>query len=421
MKPTRNYPLLLAGQFLSAFADNAILAVLVGQLTYWQQAGRLSGAALRTDSALLNTMMFIPYILLASVAGFLNDRHPKTAWLTGGNAIKLVGVGFCVIGVWQGFWVQGVGYFVIGVGAAFYGPAKYGLLPEIVVRERLVRANGMVELLTLAAILTGAIGGAAMADVWRDQVQWSLAGVAAIYAGSLLMNLAMTRTPSNPALKFGPSMKAFARHARDLYAAPRLGRVFFGTALFWFCGAATKINFQAWGIERLHFTSNTRIALLGLWLSVGLMIGSLLAGALLRVGDLRATRWLAFGLAGVIGSLVVVDDTPFWRLPAVAFRGLEVSLPLAAILAAVGIVGGLFLIPLNAALQAESPPAGLGKTIAVQNLTDNIGMSLAALFCAKAPDLRLSPSMVFGGLAVAVAAGALAFRFPIAPQERKNP
>ena len=60
---------------------------------------------------------------------------------------------------------QGLGYLIVGVGACLYSPAKYGILPEIVQQERLVKANGAVEFLTLVAILTGNIGGAPMIDV----------------------------------------------------------------------------------------------------------------------------------------------------------------------------------------------------------------------------------------------------------------
>lgn len=76
---SRNYPLLLAGQFLGAFGDNAILAVIVGQLTYLNHAGTLSDAGLRTASTLYTSLLFIPYVLLAPLAGHLNDRHARPA------------------------------------------------------------------------------------------------------------------------------------------------------------------------------------------------------------------------------------------------------------------------------------------------------------------------------------------------------
>ena len=163
---SRNFPLLLAGQFLGAFGDNAILAVIVGQLTYLQKSGAITAAELRTSNTLYTSLLFLPYVLLAPLAGYLNDRFAKTSWLTGGNALKVLGTGVCTLSVWYGPTWQGLGYLLVGVGACFYGPAKYGILPEILPRDRLVKANGLVELLTLVAILGGAIAGSVLADVF---------------------------------------------------------------------------------------------------------------------------------------------------------------------------------------------------------------------------------------------------------------
>lgn len=404
MKPNRNYPLLLAGQFLGAFGDNAILAVIVGQLTYLQKAGTITAAELRTSNTIYTSLLFVPYVLLAPLAGYLNDRYAKTAWLTGGNALKLLGTGLCALSVSHGAAWQGIGYLLVGVGACFYGPAKYGILPEILPREHLVKANGMVELLTLVAILGGAIGGSVLADVFKDRVLVSYGVVGAIFAAALFLNFLMTPTAHKPDVRLGRSVGEFSGHLRDLLRSPRLGRVLIGTALFWVCGAAMKINFQPWGLEVLHLPDNTQIALLGLWLSVGVMGGSLLAGQLHRVGDLRRTQRYGFALAGMLALLWSVDSLGFWRSPVVQLGPLHLVVPVVLLLVAAGVAAGLFLIPLNAALQAESDPARLGKTIAVQNLFDNIGMLVAGLFVFASVKGGLSSSGVFLGLAFGVSA-----------------
>ncbi len=404
MKPNRNYPLLLAGQFLGAFGDNAILAVIVGQLTYLAQAGAISATQLRTSNTVYTSLLFIPYVLLAPLAGYLNDRHAKTTWLTGGNLLKLLGTGLCALSVWSGPGWQAAGYLLVGVGACVYGPAKYGILPEILPRERLVKANGMVELLTLVAILGGAIAGAVLADRFKDRVLVSFGVVGLIFAAATLLNFLMEPTPARPDVRLAASVTAFGGHLRDLFSTPRLARVLIGTALFWVCGAALKINFQPWGLEVLHLPDNTQIALLGLWLSVGVMAGSLLAGQLHRVGDLRGTRLYGFVLAGMLALLWTVESFAFWRTPVVHLGPLHLVVPVVLLLVATGVTAGLFLIPLNAALQAESDQAKLGKTIAVQNLGDNLGMLLAGAYVFAGVKAGLSASGVFLGLAVGVAA-----------------
>jgi LPLT family lysophospholipid transporter-like MFS transporter len=401
MKRTRDYSLLLTSQFFSAFGDNAVLAVIVGQLTYLQQDGSISSAQLRTISTVFTSLLFVPYVLLAPLAGYLNDRYSKASWLAGGNALKLLGTAICGASTLVGGSIgEAVGYFVVGVGACAYGPAKYGILPEILPREQLVRANGMVELLTLLAILTGAIGGAALSDALHARPIVAFGIVATIYGLAWLISLAIRRQPGDATVTLEESVGAFGGHLRELFSQARLRSVLVGTALFWFCGAVMKINFQPWGLQTLGFTSNTAIALLGLWLSVGVMIGSVMAGRIHSVGDLRGTPFYGIGLAGVLALLFCVKPAPIWLEPTFALGPIHVPVPVVGVLILAGIAAGLFLIPLNAALQAESDPNKLGKTIAVQNLSDNLGMCLAGGYTFLATVSRVSASGVFMGLAV---------------------
>ena len=413
MKPAqRNYPILLTSQFLSALGDNAILAVIVGQLTYLQKAGALTEAQLRTHNTVYTSLLFVPFIVLAPIAGFLNDRYPKTAWLAGGNGLKVIGTLLCTLSIAFGPIWQGIGYLMVGVGACVYGPAKYGILPEILTKDRLVRANGMVELLTLVAILGGGIVGSVMSDRWKDSVLTSYGVIMGIYLGSLLLNLMMQQTPANPTVRWKTNVSTFWEHAQQLAKAPRLSRMLLGTGLFWVCGAAMKINFQPWGLNVLRLPDNTQIALLGLWLSVGVMVGSILAGQWFQIGDLRRTRFFGFSLGATLALLFSVDPLEFWRHPVIQAGPLHLVVPVVGLLIGTGIAAGFFLIPLNAALQSESDPGKLGKTIAVQNLVDNIGMSCASLLCLISVKAGISASGVFLVLAAITSAIVFFLRIP---------
>jgi len=395
MKPNRNYPLLLASQFLGAFGDNTILAIILGQLTLKASRGEITPQELSSSNALFTTLLFIPYFLLAPVAGFLNDRYAKTQWLLGGNLIKLLGTLVAGGSLFMGYDWQGVGYFIVGIGSCFYSPAKYGILPEILPGERLVKANGTVEMLTLVAILTGSISGAKMIDQFSPQTCY--AAQVAVYVLSLGLNLLMIRTPSDPTVRLSASVREFFGHGKYLLSVPRLCRVLLGTTLFWICGAVMKMNFQPWGLKTLGLKDNTSIALLGLWLSIGIMIGSVLAGQLHRVGDVRWTRPYGWGLGLLIGVLSLVVD-----------RGMVIGGLIVA-----GISAGLFLIPLNAALQAESPGSKLGKTIAVQNFMENLAMSLGgAVVLMATKSVHGTAPMIFSGLAVVVVVAVTWLRIP---------
>jgi LPLT family lysophospholipid transporter-like MFS transporter len=412
MNNRRNYPLLLASQFLSAFGDNLILMLILGPFLNQFKAGTITGEAQSVANIYYTSLLFIPYVLLAPLAGYLNDRFSKNRWLLGGNFIKLAGTGLVSLGLVFGSVWQGIGYFTVGIGACVYSPAKYGILPEILPAERLVKANGLMELLTLIAILTGNIGGSAAFGRYPLRLCYLM--VIGVYGLSLLLNLLMSRTPSYREVRLRGSVRQFFSNLAALFSQKRLARILVGTALFWICGAIIKMNFQPWGQQVLHLTTMLQISLLGLWLSVGVMTGSVLAGQLYAVGDLHATRrygWLlAAGIAllGSIGWLMV--------------HGLNYPKVLApAVLILTGLIAGLFLIPLNAALQAESHKDKLGKTIATQNGFENLAMLGGSLLAFIDVKVGFNPSELFLALATFAAIVVVWLKIPgRTPNEQCN-
>jgi MFS transporter, LPLT family, lysophospholipid transporter len=400
----RNYPLLLASQFLSAFGVQAVLFVIIGQLTFQHNAGLITAKHLGIANALYASLLYLPYIGFAPLAGFLNDRFPKTNWLLGGNFISLIGVGIAALSLFgQPFW-QGIGYFVVGLGACIFSPAKYGILPEILPTERLVKANGTIEMLTLVAILSGVMGGGAMID--KLPIASTSARVAACYGilagvfalGTILIFF-MEKTPFKSDVQLRASSREFFQHFKDLMTTGRFAKMILGTGIFWACGATLKMNFQAWGLSTLGMTDNIQISLLNLWLLVGIVIGSVLAGQLHRIGDLSWTQRYGWGLAALILLVGLIGrQTP---------HALIVSVLIAA-----GTCGGLFLIPLNAAIQAETDPTKLGKTIAVQNFINNIAMVSGGGLIYVATNLDSTPSGNFLMLAALVAAAVFWLRIP---------
>lgn len=396
----RNYSLLLASQFLSAFADNLILMLILGPFLTAYKAGKLTGEAQSIANIYYTSLLFAPYVLLASVAGYLNDRFSKSRWLIGGNLIKLIGCGLISIGsTWQA-----AGYFTVGIGACLYSPAKYGILPEILPAERLVKANGTMEFLTLVAILAGNIGGSEAYDHLPLPACYAI--VLGVYAFSVSLNLCMSRTPSYRDVRFRGSTAQFFANVADLFSQKRLARILIGTALFWICGAVLKMNFQPWGQQVLHLTTMSGISLLGLWLSIGVMAGSVLAGQLYPVGDLRATRRYGWLLAGGIGALGLVG----WMTR----HGLSnPGVAVAVLLILTGLIAGLFLIPLNAGLQAESHKDKLGKTIATQNGFENLAMLCGSLVAYIDVRVGFNPSELLLALAATVAVVVVWLKIPV--------
>lgn len=409
MRSARDYYLVLVSQTLSAFGDNAFLMFIIGQLTHQQLAGSLSDAEFSSRNAFYTAMLYIPFVLLAPIAGYVNDRFAKTRWLLGGNGFKLLGVAIALGGIHAGQNWLAAGYLLIGIGACVYSPAKYGILPELLPKERLVKANGTMEMLTLAAILIGNLAGALLIDAYPPLFCFNLLFI--VFAVALLLNVFMAVSPRHPEVKFARTLGDFAGNTRALVTSPRLGRVLLGTGLFWFCGSVLKTNFSPWGLGPLGFRdgfpyslfgfhaelgATTQIALLGLWLAIGVMIGSMLAGQLYRTGEVQATRRWGWTMAGLIVILTGVTGT----------------LPVKAMLILIGIAGGLFLIPLNAALQAECHRGALGKTIATQNFLENCVMLAGAGLVYAAAGAGVGPLGIFLGLAACFAGAVCLLRIP---------
>ena len=183
MNPSTESPLLSRGmiavisaQFLSAFGDNALLfatLALIKQQLYpdWSQP-------------ILQMAFVATYIILAPFVGQVADSFAKGRVMMFANALKLAGVGDLL-------WVQPVSRLQPGRrGAAAYSPAKYGILGEITSGEKLVKANGLMEASTIAAILTGSVAGGILAD-WH--VVAALAACALVYAGAVVANLYIPR------------------------------------------------------------------------------------------------------------------------------------------------------------------------------------------------------------------------------------
>lgn len=397
MKTNRNYPLLLTSQFLSAFGVQAVLFVIIGQLTFQHNDGLITAKQLGIANALYASLLYLPYVGFAPLAGFLNDRFPKTNWLLGGNLISLAGVGIAALSLFgQPFW-QGIGYFIVGLGACIFSPAKYGILPEILPAERLVKANGTIEMLTLVGILSGVMGGGAMIQKLPVAVCYGILAVG--FALGSILTLFMAKTPFKPDVQLHSSVHEFFTHFKDLMTTSRFAKMLLGTGIFWACGATLKMNFQAWGLSTLGMDDNIQISLLNLWLLVGIVVGSMLAGHFHRVGDLTWTQRYGWGLAVLILLVGLIGrQTPH-------------ALIVSALIAA-GACGGLFLIPLNAGLQAETNPTKLGKTIAVQNLINNLSMLAGGGFIYLAATLESTPSGNFLILAGLVAAAVCGLKIP---------
>jgi MFS transporter, LPLT family, lysophospholipid transporter len=338
----------LVAQFLSAMADNALL---FGAL-----------ALLRNDhyppwtAPLLQEFFVGAFILLAPFVGPFSDSRSKGTVMLIANGVKLAGaLGMC-LGL-NPFLMYGL----VGVGAAAYSPAKYGILSELTSPDQLVKANGLIESSTIAAILIGAISGGTLAD-WN--VSATLAIVTGCYAAAALANLLIPRLPaarSLTRLSIPVMLHAFGGSLSALIKIPDARFSILGTSLFWGAGSTMRFLLVAWVPLALGIANNSMPAYLNATVAVGIVIGAGLAARFISID--RAQQSLP---AGVLLGLAVC---------ALAWTA---TLPIAFVLmVVVGACGGFYVVPLNALLQERGHRSvGAGNAIAIQNLSENTVMLL---------------------------------------------
>lgn len=346
---------LLIAQFLSAMADNVLFVAAIAILK--TTSGGASLLPLVQVTFVLAFIVFAPYV------GPFADAWPKGRVMFRANLVKLAGAAM-ILGELHPL----MGYAVVGLGAAAYSPAKYGILTQLVDEDRLIKANGLLEGSTIAAILLGVVLGGWLAD---QSTQLAVQTVAGLYLVAAAANLLIPRLAATKPLVKGELCRLPGEFLRDLKILLRNRDARFsilGTSLFWGMGASLRLLLFAWVPVALGLTDNQSPAnLMGL-VSVGIVVGAGLAAW--RITMPQVNRALVGGLA--IGPLL-------WLLaPQHSFADAG------AVLLGIGVAGGYFAIPLNALLQERGKETiGAGRALAVQNFFENFAMlSMAGLYFA---------------------------------------
>jgi MFS family permease len=362
----RGFYTILAAQFFSALADNALLFAAIALLKDLQSPDWLT--------PWLQMFFVVSYIALAPFVGPFADSIPKGRVMFVSNAIKITGCLLMLVGLHPLF-----AYGIVGIGAAMYSPAKYGILTEYLPPAKLVWANGWMEGLTVAAIILGAILGGYMigpkfavlvlphidipgVDTWIDTPQEvAIAVILSLYLLAAVINLRIPFVAIDHTLpKKTPLylLQDFWHCFKLLWRDP-LGQVSLGvTTLFWGAGATLRLIVLEWAGLALAFDLEKATQLTAVT-AIGIAIGSALAAKYVTLN--RSVRVLP---VGILMGLAVI-----------AMSGIT-SWPVAIVmLVAIGAMGGFFVVPMNALLQHRGHLLmGAGHSIAVQNFNENFSI-----------------------------------------------
>lgn len=380
------YPLLLA-QFLSAFADNAILFTVIALVMHAPQQADWYVPALQS-------VFLIAFVVLAPWVGGFADHYPKARVLIVANLIKAAGAGLLFIHV-EPLWA----YCLVGMGAAIYGPAKYGILPELAGHQFLLKANSWIEGSTILAILSGMVIGAKVADY---STTWALTGIIALYVGSALVSLflpaRLASTQPKPAA-YHSKVVAFALQMRAFFSTPYTRFAMLGGSLFWAAAATLRVLIIAFAPLVLGLSSASEIAELTLFLALGIIAGAAFVPGLIPLEQLRRVRVPAYLMAVLMVALSFCGTLWTARL----------------ILLFIGMMGGLFIVPVNAALQEQGQQGiGSGSAVALQGFFQNLAMLIAVGSYTYSASTHVSPVLALQclGLLVFVATFLVSWHLP---------
>lgn len=345
---SRGMVAVLLAQFISALADNALLFAAIALLQ--------SQAAPAWQTPLLQEFFVVAFIILAPFVGPFADALPKGRVMLIANGLKFLGAGAMLSGLHPL-----LAYGMVGIGAAAYSPAKYGILSELVSKDKLVTANSMMEGSTIVAILLGAVAGGLLAD---QSVTGALTAITGCYLVAAAANLLIPRlTPAHPLAHFAPMvlLKDFVNAVRSLFSNSDARFSLIGTSVFWGAGSTLRFLLVAWVPVALNIHDLSTPAYLSGAVAIGIALGAFAAAKYVSLKSVNRSLPAGVLIGGLIMTFAFVNN-----LYMAIFM-----------LIAIGICGGFYVVPLNALLQEKGHESvGAGHAIAVQNLFENICMLL---------------------------------------------
>lgn len=415
---------LLWTQWLTAVNDNVFR---------WFVIGVGKDQFMPEDQATLlvvgSSFFIIPYILFATVAGWLADRYRKSHVIVGCKVAEIV---IMALGVWAVsclgtpapssatslgerlgsvdpfFWVLLAAVFFMGLQSALFAPAKVGTIPELLTEKNIAAGNGIFNLATLSATVIGMAAGGWLSDVTlRGQSNIGLAFavlVGTAFIGTALSFLVRSLPAANVAARFPYNLfKETFRDIAQLFGNRTLFRVALGVVFFWAIAAFAQLNIDVFAEESGGLQESDRTPLL-IAVTLGIGLGSVLAGVISagRI-ELGLVPFGALGIA-LFSFLLWFSPESFITEDRFNFNKLLVC----CLLGGLGVSAGMFDVPLASYLQHNSPIKTRGSILAATNCLAFAGILVmfALLFLCRMPsgtgDLsNLPPTTTAAGLAPA--------------------
>lgn len=385
---------LLVTQFLGAFNDNYFKQMVLLKCVALSQAG---GSNLQ---ALALAAFALPFVFLSGFAGFLSDRLSKRTmivWCKVGEIVVMVASLLALLAgdtPKQQVQLLILVLALMAAQSAFFGPSKYGILPELFSGRRLLPVNGAIQMTTFLAIIFGtALAGFALDRLGDALWMFSAVAIGIAVVGTLTALLISPTPVAKPDLKFATGNLFVPGDVRRYVLGNRpLLMALLVMTTFWFVGgvaqpAVNNLGKLTWGLN------DTRVSLLAANIGVGIAFGCVISGIASSRSAGGGATWTVRGSWMVVASLLFIAVTGSGlfgqpQLGLVPAESLLHSLTVADRpewlmrigMLLLGLSAGVFVIPVQVLIQ-QSPPADYkGRLIGTMNLMTWIGILASAGF-----------------------------------------
>jgi MFS transporter, LPLT family, lysophospholipid transporter len=392
----RGFYTIMAAQFFSSLADNALLFVAIDLLVTMKSPAWII--------PLLKLSFVLFYVLLAPYVGAFADSLLKGRVMFIANMIKILG---CAMMFFYLNVHPLLAYTVVGFGAAVYSPAKYGILTELLPAEKLVAANGWIEGLTVTSIILGTVMGGALVtgqfstmllsfdfpllDTGVDtRSEAALCVLIGVYLLAAMFNLRIPDTGARYPHQERNPVKLVVDFANcfTLLWKDKLGQISLAvTTLFWGAGATLQLIVLEWAQKSLAMRYDQATSLVGM-VAIGMALGAVLSARYVTLRKSLSVIPLGILMGCIVMGMVLVYSK-------------IIAYPL---LVLIGAIAGFFVVPMNALLQHRGHVLmSAGHSIAVQNFNENLSiLTMLAMYSLMIRlHLGLNTTIVLFGLFMA--------------------
>ena len=372
-------------QFLGAFNDNVFKNALVILIAY--KAWSLGGVESQQLVALSTALFIAPFFLFSATAGQLADKYSKTKLIIPIKAAEVIIMG----GAALGFWLESLPLllatlFLMGLQSAFFGPIKYGILPQLLKDGELVGGNALIELGTFLSILTGTIlaGILISMDNGTDVVSIGVVLLALLGLGVSLFTKATPAEDPGLKVRWNPVTPTW-----ETYCFTRKNRPVFlsilGVSWFWFFAVSLMTLFPGYCKDVLHGDEQVITFLLTLF-SIGIGAGSMLCDRFSKgILELGLVPLGSIGMTVFALDLFLVGEPYFHSAPPAELIGVSefIAAPyswrIIMDLVLLSVFGGFYIVPLQTLVQERSEPSHRSRIIAGNNILSSLFMVLSSV------------------------------------------